>query len=120
MWPDARSHEDGRRADRAGCEGDAPPEHPFSLCTGPDFYPDGALVLEEDAADETLGPDGEVQPLAGGQQVGDRGGKPQAVSPVLREGADARCLRVVVVGDRGEAEASADLEEGMLRRNQLV
>jgi hypothetical protein len=113
-------HEDGRRADRAGCEGDTPPEHAFSRCTRLDFYPDGLVVLEEDAADETLRPDGEVGPLPGGQQVGDRGGKAQAVSPVLWEGADAGCLWMVVVGDLGEAEASADLEEGALRRNELV
>jgi hypothetical protein len=120
LGPDARPHEDGRRADRAGCEGDAPPEDPFSLCTGLDFYPDGPVVLDEDAADEAVRPDGEVEPLTGGQQVGDRGRKPQAVSPVLREGADAGCLWMVMVGDLGEAEASADLEEGALRRNELV
>ena len=67
LGPDARPHEDGRRADRAGGEGDTPPEDPFSLGTGLDFYPDGPLALEEDAADETLGPDGEVGPLPGGQ-----------------------------------------------------
>jgi hypothetical protein len=119
-WPDARPHEDGRRADRARGEGDTPPEHPFALCTELEFYPDGQLALEEDAADVTLGPDGEVGPLPGRQQVGDRGGKPQAVSAVLREGADAGCLWMVVVGHLGEAEASADLQEGALRRNQLL
>ena len=43
------------------------PQDPFSLCTGLDLYPDGPLALDEDAADETLRPDGEVGPLAGGQ-----------------------------------------------------
>ena len=119
-WPDARPHEDRRRADRAGCEGDAPPEDPFSLCTGLHFDPDGLVVLDANAADEALRPDGEVGPLPGGEQVGDRGGKPQAVSPVLWEGADAGCLWMVVVGHLGEAEASADVEEGALRRNQFV
>ena len=84
-----------------------------------DFDADRLLVVDEHAVDQTVRPDGEVAPLAGGQQVGDRGGEAQAAAPVLWEGADAGCLRVVVVGDLGEAEAAADLEEGALGRNQL-
>src|SRR6478736_5328147 len=85
-----------------------------------DLYPDGPLPFAEDPADQTPGPDREVEPLPGWQQVGERGGEPQAVASVLRERADAGCLRVVVVGDLGEAETSADLEERALRRDQLV
>ena len=88
--------------------------------TGLELDPDGPLALEEDAADEALGPDGEVGPLTGRQQVGDRGGEPQAAASVLRERADARGLWMVVVGDLGEAETPADVEEGALGRNQLV
>ena len=120
LWPDARAHQDGRRADRAGGERDPPPEDRFRGPTGLEHYPDGPPALEQDAADEALGPDGEVEPLTGRQQVGDRCGEPQAAASVLREGADAGCLWMVVVGDLGEPEAPADLEERALGRNQLV
>ena len=92
-----------------------------ALVIGPPIStPTARSPLEEDPVDQAVRPDGEVGPLPGGQQVADRGGQPQAAPPVLREGADAGRLRVVVVGDLGEAQAAADLEEGALGRDQLI
>src|SRR3954449_7843089 len=62
----------------------------------------------------------EVRPSARRQQVRDRGRKPQALSAVLRKRSDARCFRMVVVDDLGEAEPPTDVEERALRRDQLV
>ena len=109
---DARAQEDRRRADRAGGEGDPPPAGPV-LARPPDCRlrsPTARWPANRTRLTRHMRPDGEVGPLPGRQQVGDRGGQAQAVAPVLRERADAGCLWMVVVGDLGEAEASADLE----------
>ena len=85
-----------------------------------DVHTDGAVACEAHPVDQAVRPDREVGPVSGGQQVGDRGGQAQAVPSVLREGAHAGRRRVVVVGDFGEAEAAADLEEAALDRDQLM
>ena len=117
---DTRAQQDRRRADGAGGQGDAPPADQFWLAFACDVHADRPVAGDQDPVDQAVRPDGEVGPVPGGQQVGDRGGQAQAAPPVLRERADAGRLRVVVVGDLGEAEAAADLEEGALDRDQLI
>ena len=58
--------------------------------------------------------------MPGGQQVAERRGQAQPAPPVLRERAHAGRFRVVVVGDLGEAQVPADVEEGALDRDQLI
>ena len=117
---DTRAQQDRRRADGAGGQGDAPPADLFRLAFACDVHANRPVAGDQDPVDQAVRPDGEVGPVPGGQQVGDRRRQAQAAPPVLRERAHAGRLRVVVVGDLGEAEAAADLEEGALDRDQLI
>jgi hypothetical protein len=83
--PDARAHEDRRRADCAGRERDPAPGDPLACWTGFDLYANGPVVFEYDPVDETPRPDFEVETMTGRQEVGDRSGQAQAVTPALRE-----------------------------------
>jgi hypothetical protein len=116
----ARAQKDRWRPDRTGGQGDAPSPDLFRVAFACDLHPNRSVAVDQHPVDQAVRKDGEVRSLPSRQQIGDRRRYTQAVPPVLGERAHPRCFRVVVVGDLGEAETAAHLEERTLDRDQLI
>ena len=101
--PDARQHQQLGRGDGAGAEDD------FGAGDGELFAaafhlgahgprPPVGAGFEQDAMHRYIGLDGEVHPVAGGAEVGQRSAHPHAVGVVHRDRPHAARLRVVHIG----------------------
>ena len=78
------------------------------------------VLLEEDAVDYHVAPDGEVQAVAVGVDVGKAGAHADAVGVVHGDGADAAGLRMVHVGVVGIAGGPGGIIEGLLEGQPLL
>ena len=69
---DARAKQDRRRADGAGGQSDAPPAELYTLALASKLHADRPVAADQDPVDQAVRLDGEVGPVPGRQQVGDR------------------------------------------------
>ena len=84
------------------------------------LYAHRFLSIEDDAAGDAVGADGQVQAVAGRVEVAEGGAPADAVGVVEGHRADAGGFGVVVVGDIGEALVAAGGVEGGLVGQELL
>jgi hypothetical protein len=94
---DARAHEDGRRAHRAGSQDHLAAAHLAPAAGDVRAHADGAVLVEHHPVDERLAEDGQVVAPSGWLDIGVVGADADAIAAVDRVGRDAgRPWRVVV------------------------
>ena len=119
---DAGEHEQVGRADCACAEYDLACLDDEALAAAYDFDSGCAFFVqpvEYDALHGAVGADSEVEAMAHGVDVAERGAPADAVGVVEGVGADAGCVRVVVVGVFWEASLDAGVVKGDLVGEQV-
>ena len=111
---DAGEHQDLGRGDGAAAEYDLVGVHSESLAAALDLDTAGALTVEQDAVDEDVGADGEIEAVAVVGDVGEGGAHAYAVGVVHGQGADASGVGVVVVVDLAVASRGGGDVERLL------
>ena len=117
---DAGQQQDVGRADGAGGQDNLLALDGEGLAAALHLDAHGLLALEDDAAGDAVGPDGQVQAVSGRVEIAQGGAPADAIGVVEGYRADAAGLGVVVVGDFGEPLVAAGLEEGGLVGQQFL
>ena len=107
-------------ADGAGTQDDLLPVYRKHLPAAYHEQSHGTVAVEDDAVDQAIGPDGQVEPVADGVQVTHGRAYADFVNDVERQGPDARGVGAVVVGAVGEAHVSGGPVEGALVGRPLL
>jgi hypothetical protein len=114
--PDARAHQDRRRADSPSAE-----SHMFGLnrASVGELNPQHSRAIKKHPIDNTPRTDGQILASARRIDMGEQGGDSRVPGPVHRPGSDTRSVRRIVVFDLRKAGGEASVVEGPLNGDEV-